>query len=504
MVLKGWCPGSSACEPVKAVGNEQIVGVIVRRVAPSTFAGKPSSKLLVGSFVESSIKYFLPLSPSAFELRLNTSCAVNYSSKSVNFQSAMAHSENVGPGDQRSPINISSDPPESSEYSEMSLPFRPSSSLRPSPEPVVSASPSPAEGTQDNFDSAVAQLGNSISHAEEIVASLKRRFPEAEDTFAELAQHLRGAEASRRKAVKLAPAVAEDVARARTDEAIEPMSSIPEASDAELRQLEDEDEDEDEDATPPPSSIPSSVPPGDPRIVSTKDYVFETVFKGITILHQREPNHPMFGPIENGKIKCPLGPLKIPNEVSWCKKIRDFARNVEKNTGSEIIKGSCWLWSGASNEILWQKKKVTDAHGNVTGGRYASIMPVRLLCFISDPSKENWAILTDEKYQVNGGRKSKDYPFCHTCHNGQGSKRDKSVPHCVNGMEHGFFGTSAVNNSMKPCAKASGRWECPGHGPDSKRHCKYVDGRTGGLLPCRNGMEVRHRNGCECEPNCFG
>lgn len=412
----------------------------------------------------------------------------------------MAHSENVGPGGEQSPVIISSDPPNASEFSEVSLPYRLSSSLRPSPEPSGPVLQSSPRQSPENIASAVAELGDSLSHAEALVASLKRQFPDAEDTLAELAQTLRGAEASRRKVAKLAPATAASDAPNDVKDA---SSLILEVSGEELRLLEDEDEDQGEGGEPPPSSIPSSIPLGDARIVSTRDYVFETVFDGVKRLHQHEPHHPMFGPIERGKIKCPLGPLKVPNEVSWHKKIRDLARNIEKSTGTEMIKGSCWLWSGAANEIIWQKKKVTDAQGNVTGGRYASIMPVRLLCFINDPSDKNWAILTDEKYQVADGLKSKDYPFCHTCHNGQGSKRDKTVPHCVNGAEHGFFGTSAVNNSMKTCAKADGRWQCPGHGPDDKRHCKYVDGETGRLLPCRNGATACDRSECDCEPNCF-
>lgn len=408
----------------------------------------------------------------------------------------MARSENAGPGDQRSPIFISSDAPESTDLpSEISLTFRPPSS-RPSSRqeasldsPAAAVASSPAQEAQD-YQAINARQASHLTQLEELVQGLKREYPERD--FSEFDEHLRGAEENRRKMARLASNVQERL----VDDLEEPpaaelpASSIPDMSNEELRELEEVEDIED--LSPQPSSVPSSIPLGDPRIVNTADYVYAAVFDRIKDLYEREPDHPMFGEIENGKIRCPLGPLKKPNEVSWAKKIRDLARNVASRTGDTMLRGSCWMWYSSANEIIWQKKDT---------GRYASIMPVRLLCFVANPSRENWAILTDEKYRVPDGRRSKDFPFCHTCHNGQGSLGEK-VAHCINGIEHGFFGTSVLNNSMKSCAKAAGRWCCPGHGPGNK-HCKWVNKSNGSLLPCRNQLEARDRDDCDCEPNCF-
>lgn len=161
--------------------------------------------------------------------------------------------------------------------------------------------------------------------------------------------------------------------------------------------------------------------------------------------------------------------------------------------------------------LEWTGEGLAWARKGETSTKWFSFKYVRLLAFLRNPTDTNWAYLANAKLQVFGAD-SKSHPFCHTCHNGElKGRRKPSAPAgtnknygCINGMEHGFFGTPAVNNGMKPCAtSARGRWDCPGHGPQNARHCMFVDKDTGSYLPCRNSILQGDHKSCPCTPNCF-
>ena len=232
--------------------------------------------------------------------------------------------------------------------------------------------------------------------------------------------------------------------------------------------------------------------------LQTSEYIFDLVFGAIERIYAAQPNHSMFGAVGKGLIRCPIcsrASRTDHNSVSWSRKIWLKAEQIASNTGRDIVPGSCWLLFGNQQEMLWQKKG---------GGRYASVPVTRLFCFLANPSVEAWGYLTDEKYGVLGKR-SLNSPFCHLCHNGSSSKNDKLSLSCVNGFEHGFFGTTTVNNAMKPCGgPLSGKWQCPGHADlgGKTHHCIYVSSQ-GVISPCRNSLTVKDKSSCKCVPNCF-
>lgn len=280
-----------------------------------------------------------------------------------------------------------------------------------------------------------------------------------------------------------------------------------EMSDEEIRELEEEDVDAEEEAAlsemlQSQGSVhqpPGYGPGGQPQSrVGTRDTVYQTVFGAVQRLHRSRPNHPMFGEVQNNRIRAPLGPLGGSNEVSWHKKVENLAKSVERVMGDTMVKGSCWMLAGPG-DILWQKKV------NNKPERYATVAAVRLLCFLKDPTDENWDKLTAEKYAKPGALASRASPFCHLCHNGSSSQTGKASAHCINGIGHGFFGTPTQNNNMKTCAGAkAGRWTCPGHDDEGVvRYCIYVNRATGQFRPCRNTVQRTSEDSCSCDPSCW-
>ena len=410
----------------------------------------------------------------------------------------MAHSKNVGPpgATKESPWFVSSDQPDVSDpLSELSLSHRPpsahastasrSSPLRPD-RPRSASQPSPLAKASNPSSSPpnaplavsdyVAGVGDHLRSGETAIERLKRKYPGISEELDEIEGAFRGIGNLHKRL-------------AMTDELNRPTPELP------RDERKDSDELEDDDEPWMPSSIPSTLNSSELDIVDTEPYVYEMVFGAIQKIHARDPTHPMFGPMTKDRIRCPIGPIlpKVANEVSWHRKIKDLARQIAKNSGSKMLRQSCWMIQGGY-QIIFQTKET----------RYASVTPVRFLCFVGNPSREYWHILTDQKHQVAGGFTGVDRPFCHLCHNGIGSKEDKRKSKCcVNGIQHGFFGTPAENNTMKPCSTAAGRWICPGHGVDGRYRCKFVDKNTGALLPCRNGHGVLYELDCQHLPNCF-
>ena len=100
---------------------------------------------------------------------------------------------------------------------------------------------------------------------------------------------------------------------------------------------------------PPPPTQPAAP---SPDLVDTKQYVFSSVWPLVVALHENQPNHPMFGPVAESKIRAPL---QLPGgkgaATSWHMKIKKLAANVEKNMGARIPPGSCWLVKEDSTHI---------------------------------------------------------------------------------------------------------------------------------------------------------
>ncbi|KAL9048757.1 MAG: hypothetical protein Q9206_005865 [Seirophora lacunosa] len=281
---------------------------------------------------------------------------------------------------------------------------------------------------------------------------------------------------------------------------------------------------------PPPSSI-ASIVWGDaraPKAVDTFRYVYDLCYNKAKALHDHRPEHPMFGPPQPGYPRLPLGPLNIPgehpaHELSWHRKFVNLAQAVVSASGKQMMEGSCWYWVSSDNYIKWsrtaplldangQPQKYTDRNGRqavkVKNEKFYALMPVRLLCFLQNPTDGNWQNLVAGKITLGQPANAPmvptvNTPFMHTCHHGINSKASKDVKHCINGIQHGFFGTTAENIAMKSCPKAAGRWCCPGHGSGNRHFCIFTDIETGAYLECRNSRTPMDGNSCPHQPNCF-
>jgi hypothetical protein len=130
---------------------------------------------------------------------------------------------------------------------------------------------------------------------------------------------------------------------------------------------------------------------------ATSDFVFRSVFSKFQSLHSTSPSHAIFGTPEKGKIRAPLTLVgskegSLTRAISWEKKCRALAVDVEKKMGAFIYPESCWL----RDDQAWvfnrrSEGKVETLH---------SVLVVRLLAFLADPSEQSWEILVGE----SGGR----------------------------------------------------------------------------------------------------
>ncbi len=237
-----------------------------------------------------------------------------------------------------------------------------------------------------------------------------------------------------------------------------------------------------------PEIIKQPLPP--PVQVDTKAYVFEKVWSLVSALYEDRPDHPMFGPCEEGLIRAPYSlPGGTGAATSWHKKVTNFAGTVAKGTGATFVPGGCWLVPGVDSAIQSRPPGAPLV-------RFVTYKTTRWLSFLANPTDENWVLLSG--HLNGGGNKPGATPFLHFCHNGHAS-RDKHASGCVNGVEHGRFGTVLENNRQKDC-KSGSYATCPGHGDG--RRCIFVHSGCGSPKPCLNDPHGMPES-CQHEKRCF-
>jgi hypothetical protein len=184
------------------------------------------------------------------------------------------------------------------------------------------------------------------------------------------------------------------------------------------------------------------------------------------------------------------GPLGRGAPCSWKKKIRHIASTITKTMGKEIVPGSCWIMRGLDSTI---NQRVDGQHS-----RLVTFKTSRFFAFVQDPSDENWNRLSGH-LQVPPSHDPTSSPFLHFCHNGHASRSSPGGLGlgCVNGIEHGRFGTVLENNRQKECA--AGTRPCPGHGSDERR-CIAVHRQSGAPKPCLQGVPSLD---CDHDPSCY-
>jgi hypothetical protein len=205
--------------------------------------------------------------------------------------------------------------------------------------------------------------------------------------------------------------------------------------------------------------------------VVTNDYIFSVVWPLVLSLHNSQPGHPMFGEPAIGKIRLPL---ELPGGrgalASWRSKVENLGALVRKRMGPTIIPGSCWL---APDEDTCIQPRPPSGLDGVRGKvvRLRTWKTYRWLAFLKDPSAENWRVLDEKDSSVH---------FLHNCHQGFSREADGG---CVNGVQHGVFGSPLINNHQKDCRDGH-RGSCPGHGTPLS-YCFFVF-EDGEPRPCYN------------------
>ncbi|KAL8764571.1 MAG: hypothetical protein Q9209_007969 [Squamulea sp. 1 TL-2023] len=235
-----------------------------------------------------------------------------------------------------------------------------------------------------------------------------------------------------------------------------------------------------------------------PKLVDTAEYVVSVVWPLVDKLHRLQPEHPMFGPCTMDRIRAPF---RLPGgkgaATSWHMKVQKLGANVKKSMGERIPEGSCWIVRGDSTSIAEKP----------SGGEQKKLVEyktARWLAFLVDPTPANWAIFSAK---IESGEKSqaKSY-FLHFCHNGHASAAKNKGPGCVNGVQHGRFGSAAENNAQRKCS-AGDRSRCPGHpGGDPAvhpQHCLYVHHSSGWPKPCFDSLLSSSKAACRHHPNCY-
>lgn len=229
-------------------------------------------------------------------------------------------------------------------------------------------------------------------------------------------------------------------------------------------------------------NVPGPRSLSDPPVVNTANHIYSIVWGLFQALHTSNPRHPIFGPIQEGKIRAPLTAPALQNgvQLSWEGKCKQLATAIQRQMGNSLVVGSCWMIG--SKDGGWQKN-VSAPGESKRMVKLVSWSWVRLLHFLKVPSDSNWESLVG---QLEGREYSLKTPFCHYCHNGTSSKNERRDGACINGVEHGHFGDTTFNNNQKPCRNGDAS-RCPGHsfrgGPSRK--CVFVH-PNGVLKPCLN------------------
>ena len=152
------------------------------------------------------------------------------------------------------------------------------------------------------------------------------------------------------------------------------------------------------------------------------------------------------------------------------------------------------MWLTRDNDFrITQRDHSTKEKEQIT---FITVKLTRLLAFFADPTDDNWD--TVSKLTLGAGVTHME-PFLHFCHYGHASAEANRGPGCVNGIDHGTFGTVSVNNAMRTCAvDGKNRSTCPGHG--ALRYF-YVQ-RDGRPRPCFN-LPAGPREDCRRPIKCF-
>jgi len=197
----------------------------------------------------------------------------------------------------------------------------------------------------------------------------------------------------------------------------------------------------------------------------------------LRLLDNIKDEHPMFGKPKPGMVKMPRKSHGRKNAQCWENTMKNIADRIYRVSGQvKFGQNRCWM--------------VTEDSVNISKGKKPRIY--RILAFLLNPTNENWNKVQDTE---SGGNIR--HPFCHTCNRGQ-KKKEQDKKNCVNGLEHGFFGTRKINESFKLCTNGC-RARCPGHGPD-RFQCIFTTPK-GHLIPCL--MTPDHLPRCQHNPRCY-
>lgn len=183
--------------------------------------------------------------------------------------------------------------------------------------------------------------------------------------------------------------------------------------------------------------------------------------------------HPMFGIPEPGRIRAPLIADR-KNGVSWT----NFVNNTFLDVG-DVPGEECWM-------VRTPQIKITRPGDHGGPELCASILKVRLIYFLCNPTEDNWVWLCAGTVEA---------PFDHHC--GRGLVDPEGGRLCINGAMHGRPATREINESRKRC-KTGCRALCDSHGTGFKCIFTHSDGS---LKPCC--MVEDHLPRCEHTVPCF-
>jgi len=101
-------------------------------------------------------------------------------------------------------------------------------------------------------------------------------------------------------------------------------------------------------------------------------------------IHDRDADHPMFGVIEDGKVRAPFEakPGDRSNTVTWKKIIMSFANQLKVNGVTRIGSNCCWMVKATQIKLTRQVEKRTKL--------CKSILWTRFLHFLKSPTDNNW------------------------------------------------------------------------------------------------------------------
>lgn len=194
----------------------------------------------------------------------------------------------------------------------------------------------------------------------------------------------------------------------------------------------------------------------------------------------------MFGTVSAGLVRAPYASDGRKNATSWLKVIRNIA-DKSKYLRPIDFSGDCWM-----SKTTQIKLTLSGGGGGVTK-LTKSILTVRFLAFLQNPTDENWTILCNDDALSN-------HPFDHICGRGQ-QRRDQNGYVCINGILHGTFSDRQANEARKKCTNGA-RCLCPGHGQQPATKCFFVHA-DGQRKRCRN-HDDHVAFPCTCKPeSCY-